>query len=357
MRRVIDSRDEIIRDAFFRLWNLKELKTVLEDFKEIKNMVVGFASLIGIGGIGYVSYFTKWPLGAKLVIVILVVLLIVAITLVRNVLRVAQEKCSKCSLKIEDDIFTLARAAHDVVHAIRDSIEEEGKFLNAKLDELKRIFENELQHVLDRCQEYFSERYDTPQIVVSLMEVNDPQTPDFMMTKYYSSNASIDRKKYRSYISEQKGEVAGKFLQIAALRDGGKGHEEMTPVIWDSSMLERRKYIEYEHQNTNLNHEKIKKDKQDKCYDMGISSPFFVNQKFMGCINVDCLRKNLKTNNFKEEDAEVLRFFGDACALIYEIMELVESTKSKERELQELREIINDNVLDKRKLMEDLNKI
>ena len=260
---------------FFRLWNLKELKTVLEDFREIKNMVVGFAFLIGIGGIGYVSYFMKWSLGAKLVIVFLVALLIVAIILVRNILLVAQEKCSKCSLKIENDIFTLARAAHDVVHAIRDSIEEEGKFLNTKLDELKRIFENELQHVLDRCQEYFSKRCDTPQIVVSLMEVNDPQTPDFMMTKYYSSNASIDRKKYRSYVSEQKGKVAGKFLQIAALRNGGKGHEEMTPVIWDSSMLERRKYIEYEHQNTDLDHEKIKKDKQDRFYDVGISSPFF----------------------------------------------------------------------------------
>jgi len=84
---------------------------------------------------------------------------------------------------------------------------------------------------------------------------------------------------------------------------------------------------------------------------------FFVNQKFMDCINVDCLRKNLKTKNFKREDAEVLRFFGDVCALIYEIMELVESTKSKERELQELREIMNDNVLDKKKLIEDLNKI
>lgn len=278
-----------------------------------------------------------------------------------NILRYVELFCKTCHSKQRETLFRLSQASHDIVHEIRDSLEEEGKFAKARLEELKPLLEKEIQHILDRCQRYFSQKYDNTNVVSTIMEVNSPSSPEFMITKYYSGNASIDRKKYRSFVSEQKGEVAGKFLKIAALREGGKGHEEMEPVIWDLNMLEREKYIEYEHKNKDLNHQKIKETKEHRFYDVGISSPFFVNQKLRGCISIDCLKKDLKYKKFFEEDKETLKFFGDACALIYEIMELIETIKLKDRELTEVKEKLEEFMktekIDASHILEELDKI
>ena len=357
------SKRKVLKNALFDTITLKGLSVITDKINGIYERL-GALTAFGMGAI-IVEILKKFSLEIvqkhPYIVLSYVAILIISALFVLNVLKYVELFCKTCSSNQRRTLFRLSQASHDVVHEIRDSLEEEGRFVKAKIEELKSLLENEIQHILDRCQRYFSQRYGTSNIVSTIMEVNSPSSPEFMITKYYSGNASIERKKYRSFVSEHKGEVAGKFLKIAALKEGGKGHEEMEPIIWNSEMLEREKYIEHEHNNKDLNHQKIKETKENKFYNIGISSPFFVNQRLRGCINVDCLKEDIKTGKFFEEDKETLKFFGDACALIYEIMELVETLKRKDKELTETKEKLEEFIqpveVDTSQILKELDRL
>ena len=250
----------------------------------------------------------------------------------------AKNQLNSSFYEIQRLLYTLASTAHDVAHRIRNAIDP---------TKLSFDFQTEIVHVLDMCKRFFQHKYspETP-FTVSLMEVDNLENPQHMVTTYYSNGTLEDRKKWRSVISVGDGEVAGKFLRIQNLKNKEvEPDDEFEPVIWTRNDLSLRSFILAGSTKKVCDSKKTNKIKKDKDYYYGISSPFLVKGYLQGCINVD-IPKVRGFKGFSEEDKEIVKFFGDICALLYHIDILT-------KEIKDLRKVEKDF----RKLQEELQRL
>jgi len=231
--------------------------------------------------------------------------------------------------EIQKDLYLNIDKIHDVVHNIRDSLHDalknpENPFPNFNFEKL-------IQMTLDELKEFFEHTY-SAKFVTTVMEVNDTNNPEYLVTMFYSSNALEERKKFRSIVPAGEG-IAGKMLNLP----------EPKPVIWEKRELYLNKF-------RNKKGEDIGGDDRNwnapetKNYETGISSPFKVSDLIQGVINIDTPSKDLV---FLEEDKYVVKTFGDICALIYEINGLKEMFEPQNTSVEldpKLREIIEKNM-------------
>lgn len=325
---------------------LKALNDIWKSKKFIGFSVIGFISLIiDILGIFKINLSPLIGLIIALFIVVLYMLYF-GYTVINKMneiyekeienLKIHQQKIKEIleSLdlirdEVQKSLFSNLDKLHDVIHNIRDSLHEalknpENPFPNFNFEKL-------IQMTLDELKEFFEHTY-SAKFVTTVMEVNDTNNPEYLVTMFYSSNALEERKKFRSIVPAGEG-IAGKMLNLP----------EPKPVIWEKRELYLNKF-------RNKKGEDIGGDDRNwnapetKNYEKGISSPFKVSDLIQGVINIDTPSKDLV---FLEEDKYVVKTFGDICALIYEINGLKEMFEPQNTSVEldpKLREIIEKNM-------------
>ena len=315
-------------DSSKRFWN--SLVSIYNELSKLKKLFFGTLSFLGLG-IPVITY--SWIKSHKLLVSVFFLFFILVMYILYLILFVLPEIRKNREKEI---LNSVSSNLHDIVHYLRDRL--------YKKDGKEFRLNKALIYILTVTKKLFNEMYDCAEtFVASVTEVDNVDNPSFAWTRFYSDPYPEQRARFRSKTPEGKG-VVGKFFEE------GTSITELEPMFWVFDDLYTGEYCEIRDGElcTIKEREKVEEIERKKrqFYSHGISSPFVVNGKFRGCINIDLHADRCKNFvKFEEEEKRLLSVLGDLCALCYQIDYVLDAQREKLR-VNVDRELVNVEPLD-----------